>query len=397
MSNGSILTKAEMERLAALYRDGLLEDTLPFWINHSPDMEQGGFFFGLNRDGSVVSTDKYMWTHGRFVWLLSTVYSSVEARPEWLELARHGVDFIRRHGFDSDGRMFFSVTRDGRPLRKRRYLFTESFATIALAAFAKAAGDDRAAQQALDLFKLMIRYHTTPGLLDPKVNPKVRPGKGLAMPMILISTAQVLRETVDDPVCVEWIERSIEEIERDFVKPEFDAVLELVGPGGEFIDSFEGRLLCPGHAIEAGWFILREAKRRDDAALRKLGLAILDCSWRKGWDDEYGGFVYYSDAKGLPCTEYAHDMKLWWPHNEGIIGALLAYQLTGDEKYAQWHRDAHDWAYARFPDPEHGEWYGYLHRDGSVSIPLKGNNWKGPFHLPRMQLLCWRLLEEMQG
>ena len=52
---------------------------------------------------------------------------------------------------------------------------------------------------------------------------------------------------------------------------------------------------------------------------------------------------------------------------------------------------------SRFADEEHGEWYGYLHRDGRVSVPLKGNLWKGPFHLPRMQLVCWKLIEEYYG
>ena len=88
-------------------------------------------------------------------------------------------------------------------------------------------------------------------------------------------------------------------------------------------------------------------------------------------------------------------MKFWWPHNETIIATLLAYHLTGDEKYSDWHLKTHDWAYNRFPDPEYGEWYGYLHRDGRLSSPLKGNMFKGPFHIPRMQLYCWKLLEEM--
>ncbi|MCP4639977.1 MAG: N-acylglucosamine 2-epimerase [bacterium] len=396
MTEATAYTKPELEQLAGFYRDALLDDTVPFWIKHSIDREHGGYLFGLGRDGTVISPDKYMWLHGRFIWLLSTLYSDVEPRDEWLELARHGLDFMRAHGFDTDGRMFFSCTREGKPIRKRRYLFTESFGVVGLAAYAKAAQDDEAAQQALDLFKLMIRYHTTPGLLESKFVPGTRPGKGLAMPMVLTVTAQVLRETIDDPICTEWIDRSIEEAQKDFMKPEFECVLEGVGPNGELLDTFEGRLICPGHSIELGWFILHEAKLRgNDAALREIGLKVLDWSWKLGWDDEFGGIIYYRDAKGLPPTEYWHDMKFWWPQNEAIIATLLAHQLTGDAKYAQWHRMAHEWAHARFPDPEHGEWYGYLHRDGRLSTPLKGNNWKGPFHLPRMQHYCWRLAEEM--
>jgi len=383
------------QTLLAIYRDGLLEDTVPFWMTHSVDREHGGFCFALDRDGTRLSTDKFLWLHGRFVWLLSTLYQTVEPKAEWLELARHGLDFIRRYGFDADGRMFFTVTQDGRPLRKRRYLFSEAFTVMALAAYAKAAKDDEAAQQAGDLFRLMVRYITTPGLLEPKVNPLTRPLKGLALPMILIVVAQTLRDATNDPLCDEWIQRSIDEIERDFMKPEFEAVLETVGTQGEFYDNFDGRMVCPGHSIEAAWFILHEAKYRgNDQRLMRLGCTILDWSWRLGWDEQFGGLLYYRDVKGLPSAEYWHDMKFWWPHNEAIIATLLAYTLTGDAKYRDWHKLAHDWAYAHFPDPEFGEWFGYLHRDGTVSTQLKGNTWKGPFHLPRMQWYCWQLLKQ---
>lgn len=392
------MSPEHLRALLATYRDGLLNDTMPFWISHAIDRECGGYLTALDADGSVLHTDKPVWVLGRFAWLLATLYNTVERRAEWLELSKHGIEFINKHCFDTDGRMFFSVTREGRPLRKRRYLFSESFAVIALAAYGTASGDERYKRQALDLFKLMLKYHTTPGLLEPKVNPATRPMKGLAMPMILLVTAQELRKAVNDPLCTQVIDRSVAEIEKDFLKPEFQCVLETVGPNGEFYDTFEGRTLCPGHAIEAGWFMLEEAGRRNkDRRLIELGTKIIDWSFTIGWDTQYGGLVYYSDAKGLPSTEYPHDMKLWWPHNEAIIAMLLAYHLTGNERYARWHAMVHDWAYAHFPDRLNGEWFGYLHRDGTVSTRLKGNMWKGPFHLPRMEWFCWQLLKEMLG
>jgi len=392
------MSPEHLRALLATYRDGLLNDTMPFWISHAIDRECGGYLTALDADGSVLHTDKPVWVLGRFAWLLATLYNTVERRAEWLELSKHGIEFINKHCFDTDGRMFCSVTRAGRPLRKRRYLFSESFAVIALAAYGTASGDERYKRQALDLFKLMLKYHTTPGLLEPKVNPATRPMKGLAMPMILLVTAQELRKAVNDPLCTQVIDRSVAEIEKDFLKPEFQCVLETVGPNGEFYDTFEGRTLCPGHAIEAGWFMLEEARRRNkDRRLIELGTKIIDWSFTIGWDTQYGGLVYYSDAKGLPSTEYPHDMKLWWPHNEAIIAMLLAYHLTGNERYARWHAMVHDWAYAHFPDRLNGEWFGYLHRDGTVSTRLKGNMWKGPFHLPRMEWFCWQLLKEMLG
>jgi N-acylglucosamine 2-epimerase len=179
---------------------------------------------------------------------------------------------------------------------------------------------------------------------------------------------------------------------------ELATVLETVGPDGEFLDHFDGRTLTPGHAIEAAWFIMQEAHERgDDPALLQTGLTILDWMWERGWDREYGGITYFVDVKGLPVQEYWHDMKFWWPQNETIIATLMAYRLTGDEKYARWHGMIHDWTYARFPDPEHGEWFGYLHRDGRLSSRLKGNTYKGAFHVPRMELICWQLMQEIKA
>jgi len=390
------MTMERNKKLITVYRDGLLEDVLPFWIKHSVDFEYGGFMTGIDRDGSVIDTDKGMWQQGRFSWLLATLYNTVEQRTEWLDLARHGIEFIKTHGFDADGRMFFQVTRDGRPLRKRRYVFSEAFAAMAFAAYAKATGNDEAARQARTLFQQFVRYTTTPGLLEPKGIPGTRPSKSIGYPMISINLAQTMRETLGDPVYDEVIDRNIEEIRRDFMKPELEVVMETVGPAGEILDCFDGRTLTPGHAIEAAWFILHEARHRgNDVELVDTGTMILDWMWKRGWDESYGGIIYFRDLKDLPVQEYWHDMKFWWPQNETIIATLLAYTITGDRKYAEWHRQVHDWAYTHFPDLENGEWFGYLHRDGRISVRLKGNLWKGPFHIPRMQWYCWKLLEQM--
>ncbi len=393
----SKIDPAQIDRLIAVYRDGLLNDTVPFWMDHCIDREYGGFTFALDRDGELLSTDKYLWLHGRFVWLLSELYLQVEQKTEWLELAEHGMQFILDHGFAENGKMYFSVDQQGRPLKMRRYIFSETFAVMAMASLGRAKKDTSLGEKALELFKQIIHYYTTPGMMEPKTNPGTRPMKGLSMPMIIISTAQVLREAIEDPICEEWIDRSIKEIQSDFMNTQYEAVMEVTGPKGELIDTMEGRTLTPGHAIEVAWFILHEAKiRGNDPELRRTGLTILDWMWERGWDKEYGGIMYYTDVKGLSCSEYWHDMKFWWPHNETIIASLLAYFLTGDDKYLKMHSQIHDWAYSHFPDPQHGEWFGYLHRDGSVSSYLKGNQWKGPFHLPRMQMYCWKLLEEVK-
>lgn len=390
------MSSLEEAELAAFYRERLLHDTLPFWFPRCVDETHGGFLHCLDRDGSVIDTDKSVWAQGRMAWLLATLYATVEPRAEWLAWSRHGIDFLKANGFDSDGQMFFQVTREGQPLRKRRYVFSEAFLAMALAAYARAAGDDQAATEARDVFASFRRFHETPGALAPKTDPATRPAKSLSVPMITLGVAQTLRETLGEEA--EWtrlIDRCIDEIRTDFVDPDRGCVFETVGPAGEFLDHFDGRLLNPGHAIEASWFLLHESRCRGGCAdLTTLGTQILDWMWERGWDREFGGLLSFVDVSGKPPQEYWHDMKFWWPHNEAIIATLLAWRLTGEPRYAEMHREVHTWAHAHFADPACGEWYGYLHRDGTVSSRLKGNLWKSAFHLPRMQLTCWKLLAD---
>lgn len=395
------LTPARLTALQSTYRQGLLERTIPFWLKHGPDRIHGGLLTGLGEDGAVIDTDKAIWLQGRAAWTFATLALTVEPKAEWLDLSRSCLDFIRTHGRGPEGKLYFTVTREGKPLRMRRYVYSECFATIGSAAYARATGDTRAAAEAVAYFETYLRHSFTPGVMPPKTDPETRPMKGVAPLMIAIVTAQEVRAllgdlTVGGRTCTGWIDHAIAEIEAHFYKPDLGALLEVASPDGGFIDHFDGRTLNPGHAIECAWFILHEAKLRGrDPRLLKLGLGILDCMWARGWDQEFGGLLYFTDLHGKPVQDYWAEMKFWWPHNEAEIATLLAYQLTGDARYAAWHTQVHDWSHRVFADPVHGEWFGYAHRDGRISTRLKGNTWKGPFHLPRMQAYCGRLTTEL--
>lgn len=380
------------KELAQFYRQCLFDDVLPFWLKHSPDPQFGGYFNCLDQDGSVYNTDKGMWIQCRATWLLSRLQSSFATGSDWLEKAKDGRDFIMKHGFDSDGRMFFLVTRDGRPLRKRRYLFTEAFGTIALSEYARASGDDEAWQRARETFSLMIDLNRTPGALEPQVFAGTRETKSLATPMILLATAQELRRLQREQKYEDVIDEAISEICQHFLKPDDQALLETVGKNGNKLDSPEGRCVNPGHAIETAWFLLQEGQHRSDQGLVRTALEILKWSLEWGWDKEYGGIFYFVDIENKPPEQLEWDMKLWWPHTEAIYALLLAHHITGEKFYLEWYQRVHDWAFDRFPDSEYGEWFGYLHRDGSLSLRLKGSLWKGPFHLPRSLMLAVQLL-----
>jgi len=395
------LSLQNLQSLRDTYRRGLLESTVPFWLRHGIDQKCGGLLSGLDEDGTVIDTDKAVWLQGRAAWTFATLCNSIEMREEWLAASKHCLDFIRTHCRGPGGKLYFSVTRDGSPLRMRRYVYSESFAAIGSAAYAKATGDARAAAEAAEYFATYLHHSFTSGVMPAKTDPVTRPMQGVAPHMIAIATAQEIRALLGDIVvlgasCTEWIDRSLAIIEHEFYKPDLGALMEVTGPGGALLNHFDGRTLNPGHAIECAWFVLHEAKlRQSDPKMLRLGLGILDCMWGRGWDTEHGGMLYFVDLEGKPVQEYWAQMKFWWPHNESEIATLLAYQLTGNPKYAAWHTLVHEWSTRVFADPEHGEWFGYAQRDGKISTRLKGNMWKGPFHLPRMQLYCGKLIDEL--
>jgi N-acylglucosamine 2-epimerase len=390
------MKRARLEELSAQYRQALLDDILPFWLKHGLDREEGGFLHWLDRDGSVYNTDKNIWVQCRSgVWIFARLYNTVERRQDWLDAATSAMDFVTKYAFDWDGRMYFTVTRDGKPLRKRRYLFAESFGVIACVEYFKATGDERYLQRAIEIYRLMLNYHRTPGALPPKVFPQTRRLKSHAMPMVLVATTQEIRQVHSDPLYREVVDDSLHQILHDFWKPEDRVLLENVGPNGERHDSPEGRVINPGHAIESSWFLMREAEGRGDQALLKAALEILDASLERGWDPQYGGILYFLDVSGRPPEQLEWDQKLWWPHAEALYATLYAHYLTGEARYLDWFEKVHAWTFDHFPDPEYGEWFGYLHRDGSVLLPLKGNNWKGFFHVPRALMLALELLKRM--
>ncbi len=380
---------------AERYKSDLLDDIMPFWLKNGMDTVNGGLYTCVDRDGSVMDTTKSVWFQGRFAYVCSLVYNRVDKDQKYLDAAKNIIDFIERYCFDSDGHMFFEVTADGAPVRRRRYIFSECFAMIAMAEYSLATGDTVYADKALALFQSTLNMMNTPGFLPSKYMPDVKM-QGLSPLMILVNTVNVLKQVCSDPILDSTLQDCLDKIERYFVKDDLKAVLETVGPNGELIDTCVGRMINPGHVIELAWFIIEATKgHSQEQHYCDLALKVFEWSWKLGWDEEFGGVINFRDCKGLPVQDYSQDMKFWWPQCETIIASLMAYRENPKSEYLAIHKLCHDWTYSKFPDSEYGEWYGYLHRDGTVAQPAKGNIFKGPFHIPRMMVRSLELCNEL--
>ncbi|BFM40809.1 N-acylglucosamine 2-epimerase [Synechocystis sp. LKSZ1] len=381
--------------LAQQYQTALLTDVLPFWQGHSLDQDQGGYFTCLDRQGQVFDTDKFIWLQNRQVWLFSALYNRVEARADWLAIARHGANFLARHGRDDEGNWYFALNRQGQPLVQPYNIFSDCFAAMAFSQYALASQEEQAQAIALQAYQNVLRRQANPKGPYNKAYPGTRPLKSLAVPMILANLTLEMAWLLPSSTLEEVLHSTVQEVMTDFLDPQRQILREAVAPDGSFVDCFDGRLLNPGHGIEAMWFMMAIGQRQQNPALMEQAVDIVLATLERAWDTEFGGIFYFLDSRGHPPQQLEWDQKLWWVHLETLVALALGYQLTGRPACWQWYQRVHDYSWQHFPDPEYGEWFGYLNRRGEVLLNLKGGKWKGCFHVPRALWLCWQAFDEL--
>lgn len=372
------------------YKEELFNYCIPFWLKHGIDKENGGVINCLDREGNIFSTDKSVWMQGRCGWMFSHISNMFGKNEQYLNFAKSCIEFEDKYCFDKDGRMFFKVTKEGKPLRKRRYWFSESFYIVACIEYYMATKEAKYLENARKVYDLIygifIDPTSDPFKIFPKVYPETRQMKSLAEPMILLNVSSIMRkgDKEREEMYNKNIDYCLKEIKFHYFKDK-KCMLENISINNEYInDTADGRIINPGHDLECSLFLLQEAIYRKDDELIKFAETVFDDAIEWGWDNKYQGIVYFKDAENKPVEAYEHDMKLWWPHNEGIVASLLLFKINNKQKYADWFEKLTEYSFKYFSDRKYGEWFGYLRRDGNpTEPPCKGCTYKGPFHVLR--------------
>lgn len=386
--------RAKAAGLARTYRRALLDDVIPFWLKHSPDGECGGYFTCLDRAGAVYDTDKFAWLQARQVWTFAHIYNTVERRKDWLDMARLGAAFLAEHGRAEDGSYYYALTREGRPLSQPWNIFTDAFAAMGFAEYARASGDARSAQTALLAYRRFEERKAAPKGRFSKGVPGARPLESLGLRMIHLNLLLVMGDLIGAGEARDKAQELVGDVLRLFRHPELSILLENVPPEGGVSDTLEGRMVNPGHGLETLWMALAVAARWGlSDAIASLVRSMFETA-EYGWDKEHGGLLYRLDVLGKPPMQIEWDRKMWWVFAEAILAFSLAFKYTRSPKALEWLERMHGYTWQRFVDPAHGEWYGYLSREGRVLLDLKGNRWKGCFHVPRALLWSARALED---
>ena len=258
----------DFSKLAEQYKHELLDQVIPFWMNHSIDTQFGGFLHCLERDGSVFDTDKFVWMQGREVWMLSKLYNTVheptvsaETRQQWLDAAIQGAEFLKSKAHDGNLNFYFSLDREGHPLVEPYNIFSYTFAVIAFGQLALATGNEEYADIARRTFDIVLSKVDNPKGRWNKAASGARAMKSFALPMILCNVALEIEHLLSPDFLQETMETCIHEVMDVFYRPELGLIVEHLSMDNELVDCMDGRLMNPGHAIEAMWFIMDLGKR----------------------------------------------------------------------------------------------------------------------------------------
>ncbi len=372
------------------YHAQLFENLIPFWINKGFDKDNGGFYTCLDKTGNIYSTDKSVWMQGRAGYIFSFVSNAYGKNEEYLSIAKNCIDFLNKYCFDNDGRMYFTVTKDGKPLRKRRYRFSETFYIMANAEYYIATGNTECLENAKKVFDFIYGIYSgeieDPYKITPKVCEETRSAKALGEPMILLNVTQIMLKADSENAekYIKIIKKLIEDI-KFFNKKGTNLMLESMSTDGVYQkDVASMRIINPGHTIELAWFLVQVADVLNDESIVKFAEDIFVSAFEIGWDKKYGGLLSFVDCEGLPVETYEHNMKFWWPHTETVIASLMLYKKTGKKEYLKIFEKVTKYIFKYFVDDKDGEWFGYLNRRGEPNFPeSKGTTYKGPFHTLR--------------
>jgi len=388
------MKKEDYINYARLYKEALLQDVIPFWENYSLDYSNGGYFSCLDREGTVYDTDKFIWLQGRQTWIFSMLHKKLGLKNDWLNTSKLGVDFLLNHGRSKSGDFYFATTAAGAPLVKPYNIFSDCFAAMALSQYARASQNEEIMNTAHEVYKNIETRRTNPkGVFNKRT--VERPLKDFALPMILSNLVLAMEDALEPGEVDKTLDFCISEVMDTFLDKEKGLIYEYVSPEGQLVDCFEGRLLNPGHGLEAMWFMLDIGERRNDSDLIAKATRVILSILEYSWDREFGGIYYFMDAKGHPPQQLEWDQKLWWVHMEALVALAKAYCLTQDKIIGEWYPRVHQYTWTHFPDPEYGEWFGYLNRQGHPHLTLKGGKWKGCFHVPRGLFQCWQAFEKL--
>ena len=388
----------DFSELLGFYRRHLLDEVMPFWMKHAIDIEHGGIYTGIRDDGSLITTDKYIWSNTRAIYTFSALYNYVEKEQKWLDTAKNICDFCLAHGRDERGIWGYRVDQQGNMLEGEMAIQVDAFAMMGLTEYVKATGDKTAADAALETYESVKERLAHPGSYGTFPYPLPEGAKAhrdyFQFALAYLELGRLLGRS---DILEESLARA-EVVMDSFRRPERQVLVEYVSLDDRMLDTPQGRTMVPGHAIESMWFMIHVYRHFGKQDRIRQAVETIRWGLEKGWDSEYGGIFLGIDIDGKDPPYWKNaEKKIWWVFSESLYSLLLAYEQSREDWCLDWYRKVHEWTFSHFPDTENGEWSQKLDRRGEKTDEIIALPVKDPFHLPRALIMCIDVLKRLSG
>lgn len=389
----------------ASIKQELESNILSFWMEHTPDEKNGGFYGFISRDLTVnQGAGKSLVLNTRILWTFASAYR-ITGNESYLKIAERAYRYVNEYFTDQQyGGLYWMVDAEGKPAETKKQVYGQAFAIYAFSEYHRATGSEAALQQAIELFHKLERYsydqenkgyfealtrdwqETGDNSLSEKdLNEKKSMNTHLHVMEGYTNLYRVWKSDELHAKLKELIEITIKHIINE--------------DNAHFILFFDEQWnrksehISYGHDIEGSWLLVEAAEVLGNEALlasvRAIAIRMAEVTLNEGVDGD-GGLFNEAGPEGLIDTD-----KDWWPQAEAVVGFYNAYQMTGDEKYRE--AAVRSWQFIEsfIVDKVHGEWHWSVKRDGSPSGNIeKVSPWKCPYHNGRA---CFEMIVRLSG
>lgn len=381
----------------------LTQNILPFWIQHTVDHENGGFYGALTNDLQILNdVPRASVVCARILWTYAAAYRAY-GDPAYREMAQRAYGYLTSAFWDSvHGGVYWLIDKHGAPVSSRKHSYAQAFAIYGLAEYYAATQDPASLEYAQRLFGLLEAHAHEDAfggyiegcggdwgaLDDMRLSDKEPQCRKSMNTMLHVMEAYTnLLRVWDDAHLRVRLHELIDCFLRYIISPSshhfelfFDDDWSMLHGGVSY-----------GHDIEGSWLLFEAAEVLGDAGvLERAQAASIEMAWvvyAQGLEAD-GSLLYEGHANTSETTA-----KHWWPHAEAVVGFYNAFQLTGQDLFAQ--ASAGCWSYIerKFVDHSNGDWFKVLNRAGVPDAQhYKVGPWECPYHHARACLEMIRRL-----
>ncbi|WP_461140053.1 AGE family epimerase/isomerase [Spirosoma pomorum] len=364
----------DFPKLSAEYQQALLRQVVPFGLQHSRDELCGGYFDLLTATGEVIEGDKFVTLQAQQTWAFAWLYNTFDARPDWLNHARHGVNFLSQFAHSQTLTCYAEVDRRGRPVAPANDGLPDCFTVMAYTQLYRATGEDEWAMLAKQVYtRLRHRWQLAASESDLG---SFRHGKRLEEAVAQVKVTLDMQPLLAEDIWKEDVKHVLDVLMHEFLDRRTDTLRNYVLSDGGFINTPEGRQLSVGLICQTAGYLLDLGKTEFQSVAANRKLVMQAVGWclhicEQAWDESSGGLHSYVDFKNQPLVRISHDYKWAWVQMEALSALAKGYVQTSNPDCLKWFKRLHDYTFQHFPDAQHVGWHQVVDQSGQPALPVK--------------------------